>query len=279
MKSLGLISTLLFAVSLSHMNMFAQSNSPATDVILDVTYKGSQPGNIVYEPGDYDRPPTGQVMRADWKNLQKDNQEIAALLAAAPNNGTGMQSSWYGQLQTWKTAFDQFILNKSQASLFTLVPTMATYVGREDGTRTLSPEMEDIESHMRGMGYYIIRAMANHVTEQQAVVSAANLSAFVKIFAVLGFVEEGSWENEKIPIDAPGVMILDAAAVVTQLKAGPRQQAKQFIGGATTASSFFARYTGSRDGLAVLKTKYAANQSAIDAKFIELKTFADQQEQ
>lgn len=219
----------------------AQSNSLGDDSsIQDLTYKGTRPGDVIYEDGDYDQPPTGGVMRADWKNLQKVNETIARYLAAAPNDDTGKQSSWYGQLQTWKASFDQFISNKTQASLFALVPTMAAYVGRDDGTRTLSPEMENIEGQMRGMGYYMIRAMANHVTEQQAVVSSANLSAFVKIFAVSGFVDEGSWEDEKMPFDAPGVMILDATAVVTQLKAGPWQQAKQFLGGATTASGYFA---------------------------------------
>ncbi len=242
-------------------------------------YKGTRPGDVIYEDGDFNQPPPGQVMLADWKNLQNVNQTIAGFLAAAPNDPTGKQSSWYGQLQAWKASFDQFIASKSQVNLFALVPTMAVYVGREDGTRTLSPEMENIEGQMRGIGYYIIRAMATYVTEQQAVVSVANLSAFVKIFTVSGFVDEGSWEDEKMPIDAPGVMILDAAAVVTQLKAEPWQQAKQFLGGATAASGYFARYTGNGDGLAVLKTKYAANQSAINAKFDELKTWADQQEQ
>jgi len=280
MKRPTLIFAILLAVSMSNINMFAQStNSPAKGTISDLTYKGTQAGDIVYEAGDYDQPPAGEVMVADWKNLQVCNQKVGELLAAAPNDDTGKQSSWYGQLQTWKTSFDQFIASKTQVALFALVPTMAAYAGREDGTRTLSSEMENIEGQMRGMGYYVMRAMANHVTEQQAVVTAGNLSNFVEIFAVPGFVDEGSWEDEKMPIDAPGVMVLDAAAVVTLLKAGPWQQAKQFLGGATTASGFFARYTGSGDGLALLKTKYAAYQSAIDAKFSELKTWVDQQEQ
>jgi len=258
----------------------AQNNGLGDDSsIQDLIYKGTRTGDVTYEDGDFNQPPSGQVMLADWKNLQNVNQTIAGFLAAAPNDPTGKQSSWYGQLQTWKASFDQFIASKSQVNLFALVPTMAVYVGREDGTRTLSPEMENIEGQMRGMGYYIIRAMAIHVTEQQAVVTSSNLSHFTKIFAVPGFVDEGSWEDEKMPVDAAGVMILDAAAVVTQLKAGPWQQAKQSLGGATTASGYFARYVGSGDGLAVLKTKYAANQSAIDAKFSELKTWVDAQEQ
>lgn len=81
-----------------------------------------------------------------------------------------------------------------------------------------------------------------------------------------------------MPIDAAGVMILDATNVVTQLKAGPWQQAKQFLGGTDNASAYFARYTAPGNGLAVLKAKYAQNQAAIDAKFVELKTWVAQQE-
>ncbi len=105
------------------------------------------------------------------------------------------------------------------------------------------------------------------------------MQRFVRVYGTGRFYQEGDWEGEKPMINAAGVMILDAAAVVTQLKAGLWQQAKQFLGGETTASGFFARYAGNGDGLPVLKTKYAANQMAIDAKFDELKAWANQQEQ
>jgi hypothetical protein len=122
--------------------------------------------------------------------------------------------------------------------------------------------------------------IAQHITRHNATVAAGNVTSFVRLFSTRrGFISGGDWEDEPMPVNASGVMILDAAAVVTQLKAGPWQQAKQFLGGATTASGFFVRYTVSGDGLAVLKTKYAANQSTIDAKFDELRTWADQQEQ
>jgi hypothetical protein len=83
------------------------------------------------------------------------------------------------------------------------------------------------------------------------------------------FCQEGEWEGKNPPINAAGVMILNAAAVVTQLKAGPWKQASQFLEGETTASEYFDRYIPTGDGLTVLKTKYAANQDAIDAKFVE----------
>lgn len=214
----------------------------------------------------------------DWRNLQRTNAEIGALLTAAPSDASGKQSSWYLKLQAWKTAFDQFVTSKTQADLFALIPTMASFAGRDDGSRTLAEQLETIEDHMRGMGSDEIRAMAAHVTEQQGAVAQSVLINFVRIFAVSGFVAEGDWEDKAMPINAAGVMILDSASVVMQLKAGPWQQAKQFLGGAEQANVFFERYASSGDGLAVLKTKYAQNQASIDAKFVELKNWTAQQE-
>lgn len=241
-------------------------------------YKGSRPGDVIYEDGDYTFPPKGEVIRADWKNLQVYNRKIGEFLAAAPDDQTGKRSSWYGSLQTWKTSFDQFIANRSETGFFALIPTMVTYVSRKDETPTLAASLEDIEGFMQGMGYYIIRAMANHVIHQQAVIGPVELNNFIKIFSVPGFVAEGDWEEEKKPIDAAGVIILDPAAVVTQLKSAPWEQAGRFLGGATTSSDFFSRYTASGDGLSVLKAKYAANESDIISKFSELKSWIAQQE-
>lgn len=263
------------------MNSVSQTNAPATGTISDLLHKGTRSDDVVYAETDFDLPPPGGVMVADLKNLQQVSQKVATYLLAAPNDATGKQSPWYPQLQAWKTSLDQFLATPQQSGLFNLIPTMANFVARgmEEAPAPVDSTLGNIDDEMSGMGYYVIKAMAAHITEQQAVVSAPNVANFVRIFAVRGFVEEGAWEDEKMPVNGAGVMILDAPAVVTQLKAGPWQQAKQFLGGAATASGYFTRYVGSGDGLAVLKTKYAANQTAIDAKFSELKTWADAQEQ
>lgn len=240
--------------------------------------KGTPPGDIVYQDGDFDAPPAGQVMMADWRNLQQANAEIGALLIAAPDDVSGKQSSWYPQLQTWKTAFDQFVTSKTQADLFALIPTMATFVGRAEGSPPVAEQLRTVDGHMRGLGYYEIRAIASHVTEHQGAVAPSVLTNFVRVFAIRGFLAEGDWEDEIMPINAAGVMILDPTAVVTQLKAGPWQQAKHFLGGSDQESVFFDRYASSGNGLAVLKTKYAQNQATADAKFVELNDWVAQQE-
>ena len=255
------------------------SNTPATGTISEHKFQGTIPGDVVYQDGDFDAPPAGQVMMADWRNLQKANSEIGILLATTPDDASGKQSFWYPQLQVWKTTFDQFVTSTTQADLFAMIPNMADFVGRNESDDPLWESLTTLGYQMRGLGYYEIRAMACRVTDQQGTVAQSVLANFVRIFAVPGFLAEGDWEDQPMPINAAGVMILDAAAVVTHLKAGPWQQAKQFLGGASTASDFFAHYTSTGDGLAVLKTKYSANQVVNDARFSELKTWADQQEQ
>jgi hypothetical protein len=72
-------------------------------------------------------------------------------------------------------------------------------------------------------------------------------------------------------------MILDAAFTVAQLKTLPFLKAERFLKlrhhPELSAAEFFERYLSTRDGMAILKTKYAANKAAIDAKFEELKAW------
>ena len=100
-------------------------------------------------------------------------------------------------------------------------------------------------------------------------IPADKLSLFLRAFTAGTFIEEGDWEDKVIPVSDIEMMILDAAAVVTLIKAQPWQNAERFIGGAT-ASEAFSRYIPSGDGLAVLKIKYGSNQATIDAKWNEL---------
>jgi hypothetical protein len=71
-------------------------------------------------------------------------------------------------------------------------------------------------------------------------------------------------------------MILDAPAVVTQLKTRPWQEADHFLGNNTAAEAFI-RYKDSSDGMGIHKTKYAANEATIIAKWNELAAWVVEQ--
>lgn len=122
----------------------------------------------------------------------------------------------------------------------------------------------------------MVNSIAEHVADQGANVAPADLANFVSVFSVSGFILAPDWEDQLMPIDAAGMMILDPAAVVTQLKALPREQGERFLGGYSPVDAFEDYETGGR-ALPALKAKYAANKSAIVAKWQELQTWVSQQ--
>jgi hypothetical protein len=224
---------------------------------------------------DYPIPQQGEIWGGYLDSINSKRTQMAQILARVPAGVDGQSSPWFSKLQSIKLQLDHVAASKAQTDLFLIVPNLAD-VFREEETLPFVAESFGV---LANLSVDLISSAGSHVEQQNGIVSSAVLTNFVKMFAVgNGFVSEPNWEERPMPIDAPGVTILDATAVVAQLKAGSWRQAKQFLGGATTANVYFGRYIASGDGLAVLKTKYAANQSTIDAKFIELKTWADQQE-
>jgi hypothetical protein len=244
----------------------------------DVQFTGSDPGAVVLTDADLGAPGPGEVSRADVKYMQPASQQIGALLGQTPGGVTGTGSTWYPRLQTWKTAFDQFLTSRLRTNFLNLIPTMADYWSRDAEAEELAPQLGEISNWMQACGQYLIKAAGAHVSEQNGVIDAVTLAKFAKLFASRGFVVDADWEDSPMPINAAGVLILDAPAVVTELKAGPWQQAQRFLAGGKNATAFFKRYVATGDGLPVLKTKYAQNQTAIDAKFVELKNWVAEQE-
>jgi len=225
---------------------------------------------------DYPTPQPGEIWGGYIDAINETRTQMAQILEQVPTGADGQSSPWFAKLQTIKAQLDQVATSKAQTDLFAVVPNLAEVFLEQEPP----PFVIGAFGPLANLSVPLISTAGTHVEQQSGIVTSSNLANFVKVFAVgNGFVSEPNWEDRPMPIDAAGTMILDAAAVVTQLKAGPWQHAKQFLGGATTASGYFTRYVGSGDGLAVLKTKYAANQTAIDAKFSELKTWADAQEQ
>lgn len=225
---------------------------------------------------DYPIPQQGEIWGGYLDSINSKRTQMAQILAKVPAGVDGQSSPWFSKLQLIKSQLDHVAASKAQTDLFLIVPNLADVFREEEPL----PFVSESFGPLANLNVPLISTAGIHVEQQNGTVSSAVLTNFVKMFAVgNGFVSEPNWEERPMPIDAPGVMILDATAVVTQLKAGSWRQAKQFLGGATTANGYFARYVKSGDGLAVLRAKYAANQSAVDAKFIELKTWVDQQEQ
>ena len=228
-------------------------------------------------PEELAEPPAGEIRKLYLRDVNASRSGLGAVLGAVPAGPEGQQSPIFAKLQTIKAGLDQLAASRLEAQLFGLIPTMAETFKFEF---TETPEfVRDSIGWLQDLSPAMLYSIARHVTRLNANVMAGNLSNFVQLFSTSGgFVLESDWEDDPSPINSAGVMILDAASVVTQLKAAPWQQAKNFLGGEDQANTFFARYLAGGDGLAVLKTKYAQSQAAIDAKFVELKNWVAQQE-
>lgn len=219
-------------------------------------------------------PPFGEIQKIQLDLLNASRHSLGAILAEAPEGADGPGPPWFVKAQNFKTGLDSASASRLQSDCFTLIPQI------EELLKTLNQDVPDFAtkagSLAGGISQAIINAIERHILDKNATVSTTNLNVFIKVFSIAGFRSEGDWEGTPIPIDAAGIMILDAAAVASELKTRPWKEADQFLGNLTSAEAF-ARYAASGNGMAILKTKFAANQAAITAKWDELAAWVESQ--
>lgn len=223
---------------------------------------------------DYPAPAPGKLWGGFVASINTERTRLATILSTVPAGENGQSSPWFGKLQAIKAQLDQAASSQNQTDLFGVIPQVAEILQEQNPP----PFVDDASGPLQNLSVAWIESAATHVAEQNGSVAPTTLASLTTLFAVRGFITEANWEEGPMPIDAAGVLILDATAVVNQLKAGPWQQARRFLNSATNAATYFARYLSSGNGLAVVKSKYAQNQAAIDAKFVELKNWIAQQE-
>jgi len=249
-------------ISLNISSAFAEKDRVAT---TQPSKSGDQAISELLAQPTYD-PVPGQIPIG-----LADISEVSAVLTEVSNavqpGDQGQASPWFAKLQSVRTGLSQLVTSKLQTDLFAQVPGMADFFAAEGGSEPAF--VNQVASSLHSLSVPILRSISQHIIEQNATIVTGNLTAFIEIFGTDGFVSESNWEEQQIPVDAAGVMILDASAVVARLKTKPWQQVERFLGGETSAQAF-SRYAVSGNGLAALKTKYAANQAAIIAKWNEL---------
>ncbi|HLP80616.1 MAG TPA: hypothetical protein VK141_01330 [Nitrosomonas sp.] len=212
-------------------------------------------------------PPVGEIQRIHLRLINSSKDGLAETLAVVPAGPDGQGSPWFTKAQTFKTGLDTVAASRLQTDCFSLIPQIAELLKtRQAAVPGFAAEASGLAS---GCSSVIINAIERHIIDQNGTVSAANLIRFSTVFSTPGFLSEGDWEASPIPVDSAGIMILDAPAVVTQLKTRPWQEADQFLGN-NSATEAFARYAATGNGMTILKTKYAANQATIIAKWNEL---------
>ena len=193
--------------------------------------------------------------------------QLTAIAEGVPSGNQGQASLWFAKLQTVKNEAGKLAATKLQSDLFPQIPVIADFFTAK------GDDVPDFVIQTATLLYIlpttIIYSIRKHIAEQNGIITAGNLAHFIKFFSTDGFVSEANWEDKPMPVDSAGIMILDAAATVTQLKTQPWQNAERFLGEETAAQAF-ARYAAAGDGLAVLKTSFAANSSTVTAKWNEL---------
>lgn len=221
--------------------------------------------------------PSGEFRKLHLREVNRVRSEIAISLAAIPAGEAGQQSPWFIKFQAFKTGLDTASKSRLLRDVLNLIPKMKE-LSDARGAGTLPESFYASNEIMRTFGYTIIHVIAEYVANQNAKVTAADLTHFVWVFGNRSLISPTAWEDEVLPIDSDGIMILNASKVAAQLKAGSWLEAKDFLRGEKTASDFFSSYTGSGNGLAVLNTRYAKNKATIEAKFNELKTWVAQKD-
>ena len=212
-------------------------------------------------------PPLGQIQKSHLRTVNQLRTILAATLTTAPSGTDGQGSPWFAKGQAYKSGLDVVSVSLLQSDCFALIPKIsALLAARQSDAPAFAQQCAGLAN---GFSTVLLHSIERHVIDQNGTVFAANLVSFSTVFSTEGFTSEGDWEASPIPVDSAGIMILDAAAVVTQLKTRPWQEADHFLGNATAAQAL-ARYAASGDGMAILKTKYAATQTMIAAKWNEL---------
>lgn len=180
----------------------------------------------------------------------------------------------FAKVEALRAALDQVLLTASKADLFALIDR-SVELKRLPST---GPKFGRVCNALSIIGGDVKRVVAKHLEESNGVVSNPELETFVRLHS---WILEGDseWEEAPPPIDSPGIMILNAPAVVAYLKTLPWQEADGFLLQGWTAAEAFERYGANGTGMPILKTKFAANQAVIIAKWDELAAWvAEQQE-
>jgi hypothetical protein len=219
-----------------------------------------------YTPDELASPPAGEIRKLRLRDINATKAALQAVLSSVPS--VDQVNPNYSIALSAMQKIESVISDRQQDQLFGLIEDII--VLNRAAENEVNPSFVKLAAEAIGrLKTCIVHEIATYVVAENAVVTNEKLSLFVKALIVGSFIEAGDWEDKVMPVSGIEMMMLDAVAVVSLLKSQPWQDAERFIGGATAAEAF-SRYTPPGDGSAVLKSKYASNQSTIDAKWNEL---------
>lgn len=230
-------------------------------------------------PEDWDtrEPEAGKIRMLAEILLNDAKQEIENQQADVPDGEQGKDNALYVKISLWLQNTEQVLINKTRQDLLAMTSLNADILKLSKSEENVHVSVLDLVGYVQSTNIALIYNLADFFKENQ-VLTEDQLDKMLSAFlCVQGFTEENEWEDESMPIDSAGVFIVDSVNSTTKLKTKNLEELQAFLGG-TIDNSFFERYEAAGDGMDVLKTKYAANKVAIQAKFAEIVTYADQLE-
>ena len=194
--------------------------------------------------------------------------QTAAVFDAAVDDETGKRSRWFQQLKTWHQLLEKAAQSGLREDLLALVPITAAFFARDREAEPLAEPLDDLRHWMQHPAPFIIRELAKVTAENGGQLDAGTASIATQVFSVRGFVSEPDWEDERLPLDAPGILIA-MPVNARQLDQLPIAQLAHLIRG-QNADVFFRRYEQSGDGMLVLRQRYSENREALHSGFNSL---------
>jgi hypothetical protein len=212
------------------------------------------------------RPPSKPKVSVEATTEMKHTAtQTAAAFDAAVDDETGKRSRWFQQLKTWHQLLETASQSGLREDLYALVPITAAFFARDREAEPLAEPLDDLRHWMQHPAPFIIRELAKATAENGGQLDAETTSIAAQVFSVRGFVSEPDWEDERLPLDAAGILIampIDAR----QLEQLPIAQLSYLIR-SQNADAFFRRYQQSGDGMPVLRQRYSANREALHSSF------------
>lgn len=218
-----------------------------------------------YDPADYAQPELGKVRQYERKQVLRVKGVLANYVASADPT-----KNWINNANTLIQKLTLFEASGLRSDLLDSInPLLGAFSNLADSQviedsveHEYLDSLEELAQLIHGEIYRLIKENEGTLTNKEWV-WISKMSLYRTLWQM------GYWENKSEYILSAGAFILDANMATTELKTKTLEETEIFLGGHTDVS-FFERYEAAGDGMDILKTKYAANKAAIQAKFAEV---------
>ncbi len=272
MKRIRLVAFAAIAMS----NMASSQNGLTLPKMNDDLIQTEHPESARPEGWATKPPAPGKIRLLAEILLQEAKDAVEAEKTSVPDGATGKGSVLYAKITQWLQQVSLVLQNKTRASLLELNPLHAEILSLSQSGENISIPVLNMVGRIQVTAKALIYNAADFYRENPNLTILEH-DKILSMFSEPLFVEMPDWEDEPLPVDRAGTFIMNHDNATAKLKAMTLERIGTFLGG-DADNSFFERYEAAGDGMDILKTKYAANKVAIQAKFAEVLAYADQLE-